>query len=198
MIDRRQTTKVAIIMAVLVLVTAFVLYTLITRPNAESLAAEAALAQARAAEYQGESTLLQAKAQLVEAYPDTLHAAGSASWELGRGLFLTSLAIGVVVIAFAIAVGYIMRSTSNAYMEINAIKVLPKLPESAYAGALGAGTTGGDGDVLDDGGGGSYSPYRINLDGDTDYGGYAERAQQQYEKRNRGITKKLRNLFKLS
>jgi len=189
--------KVTVIMTGLVLITAALLYSLLTRPNPEALQAQAALSQAQAVEYQGEATLLQAKAQLVDAYPETLDAAGSAASELGRGLFLTALAISIIVVAFAIGIGYITRSMSNAYMEINAVKVLP-IENTDDAGNLILWGARGIGDVANDGTSKSKrtDPFIVNLGNDSpttngspnrDTRSYAERAKEKYLRTVRGI-----------
>ena len=128
----RTNLRVALIMGAAVIAVAVVLYVVFTgyinKPDPAALVAEAALSEAQAKEYEGESILVKAKADLVSSYPDTISAAGSTALQFGLGFFLLMLGLGAGWLVFSVGTTFVIRSSANAYRDVNAVRVLPKLP----------------------------------------------------------------------
>ena len=137
-------------MAAATFAVAFVLYTVfqgyMNKKDPATLQAEAVLVEAQAKEYEGESSVIQAKADLVSAYPDTITAAGETALQFGLGLFLFLVGLGACWLIFSIGTSFIVRSSANAYRDVNAVRVLPELQNANVPdGWITAGVTGSGG-----------------------------------------------------
>ena len=194
--ENRTNLRVALIMGASTLAVAFVLYTVfvgyVNRPNPAALQAEALLAEPQAKEYEGESSLIQAKANLVSAYPGTITAAGETALQFGLGLFLALIGLGAAYLIFSIGTSFMMRSSANAYRDVNAVRVLPKLQnDNESVGWITSGVAGNGGIHSEDvgiapesasslaGGTDPKSPGKGNTAG----GGGADGAAKRYSKR---------------
>lgn len=118
-------------------------------PTPEQLAAQAARSEALAKEYEGESKLVESKATLVSAYPDTLREAGLAAVKLGTGAFLVVGAVGLGWLLFSLGTSLMIRSSAHAYEDAVKARIVADLqfqpPNSS--GMLSSGD--GDPNVID-------------------------------------------------
>ena len=193
----RTNLKVAFLMAAATFAVAFVLYTVfqgyMAKKDPATLQAEAVLVEAQAKEYEGESSVIQAKADLVSAYPDTITAAGETALQFGLGLFLFLVGLGACWLIFSIGTSFIVRSSANAYRDVNAVRVLPELQNANVPdGWITAGVTGSGGLHSKDLDTGAKGPGSVSArsgdpkspgNGNTAGGGGADGAIDRYTKK---------------
>ena len=127
--NTQDKTRIAIIAAMAIFVIALGGYMLwsSSNPTPQELQAQALRSEALAKEYEGESVLVQAKAQLVAAYPATLKEAGLAAVKLGMGALLVAAGVGFIGLFLAMSVSLVIRSSAYAYTDIKKANVLSDL-----------------------------------------------------------------------
>lgn len=174
-IDKKDRKKIAIIAVVAIFVVMLGVYFLLpdTTPTAEQLTALSVRSEALAKEYQGESVLVQAKAQLVSAYPDTFIAAGQSAVKVGTGTFLVLLGLGALYLIFSLGTSLIVRSTADAYNHVQRANIISDLQFSNPGLSALLSGSGGDG-VLD------YSDIIKRTDAARTGGGGADGAVDRY------------------